>query len=165
MENQAFNFTSAPENRCALPTVGLVITYEKSLKQLLVICPDGTQTTYPLVVEGTPQTHALYLSTGSPRQMQVGAVDFLGNPLVTFEIPLNAGSFSLEFDDEGVMEHIGSLDIRDIGRVQAHGTTTINFSVVPIELCVVGNLLIIKTLYQNDAFGLGVWYTFTPTQP
>lgn len=163
MENQAFKFTSAPENRCALPTVGLVITYEKSLKQLLVICPDGTQTTYPLVVEGMPQTHALYLSTGSPRQMQVGKVDFMGNSVVTFEIPLNAGSFSLEFDDAGVMEHIGSLDIRDIGRV--HATSLFDFSVVPVELSVVGNLLRVTTLEHNEAYGLGTWYTITPTQP
>lgn len=163
MEDQAFIFTSQPENRCALPTAGLVITYEKSLRQLVVICPDGTQTTYPLTANGQPRCHALFLSKSGSRQMQVGAVDFNENQKLVVEIPLNAGPFSLEFSDAGVMEHIGSLDIRDIGRV--HVTGLFDFSVVPVELCVIGNLLRVTTLEHHDAYGLGTWYTITPTQP
>lgn len=153
MENQAFKFSSDPRHRCALSAPGLVITIEKSLRQLVVLCPDGTQTPYPLTLDGEPHPHALFLNKTGASQMHVGQVDFFGAPRFVYEIPLNDGNFNLVFNAQGI-DHIGSLDIRDIGKV----IYVFDFSIVPIELSIEGNVLRITTLEYDERHNLPAWY-------
>jgi hypothetical protein len=156
MENQVFKFKSDPKHRCALSAPGLVITLEKSLKQLVVLCPDGTQTAYPLTLGGNPHPQALFLVKTGSSQMHVGEVDFYGAPRFVYEIPLNDGDYDLAFNAQGI-DHIGSLDIRDIGKV----IHVFDFSIVPIELSIEGNMLRVTTLEYDTRYELPAWYKKT----
>ncbi len=153
MENQVFKFSSDPRHRCALSAPGLVITIEKSLKQLVVLCPDGTKTEYPLTLDGSPHYQALHLVKTGASQMHVGQVDFYGAARFVHEIPLNDGGYRIDFNARGI-DHIGSLDIRDIGKV----IHVFDFSIVPIELSIEGNMLRVTTLEFDESYGLPAWY-------
>jgi hypothetical protein len=160
MENQAFKFSSAPQNRCALSGPGLVITIQFGLKKLEVICPDGTTHSYPLVVDGAPCPQALFLSGGSSQQMHVGTVDFYGAPQFVMDYPLNEQDIKIEFSTLRYVDHIGSLDIRDIGKVIIY-----DFSIVPITLSILGNHLRVATREYDEDLGLPAWYTTQPLTP
>jgi hypothetical protein len=160
MENQAFKFTAFPDGSCALPSAGLVIAIEYSLSSLTVLCPNQAEKTYPLAVNEEPSPKALFLSNGASYKMQVGQVDFYGKPQKVWEFPLNDGEFRIEFKAMPGMDHIGSLDIRDIGRQKKD---VFDFSIVPIIVSISGNYLRVTTLEYDADLGLPAWYKTVPT--
>jgi hypothetical protein len=160
METLDFNFVSDPAHRFATldadgnaPTIAI----DRDLG-LLRITPFGAEPSeFPLIQDGEPYGQAVFFrqTADGTLNLEVGAVDFLGQAEYLEDYPLNDPEildvWGLNLADGGIT----ILDIRNLGR----GISTIfAMDLVPIVLSITGIYLRVATLKWFANSGLEPWY-------
>ena len=160
METPPFEFTADAANR--FPTLNadgaaLQVQILRSLGQLRLSYPGGECTDFPLVMDDEPNPIAVHVTTSDDGAilLQVGTVDFDGQPEYLEDYPLSdpniQDSWSFNLADGG----IGILDLRNLGRARK---TRFDIDRVPVVLSITGIYLRVATLKWFSDSGMTPWY-------
>lgn len=160
METPPFEFTASAAN--SFPTVNadgasLQAQILLSTGLLRLSYPGGGSYDFPLVADDEPCPKAVFLSTdsGGTPTLQVGTVDFDGQPQYIEDYPLNEAVTEDEWSFDIADGGIGILDLRNLGRARK---TSFQLHRVPVVLSITGIYLRVATLKWFPDSGMTPWY-------